>query len=100
MAARKEQAKLVDPIVQYPTKDFRINSQTYTGKVHTMIVAPWQGFADYSVVTIMFLGGEIESIQYSKPLNAEEARITLDLMNARLLDELRKAYPAGHNCVG
>ena len=92
--------QLDEVVVEYPSKEFKFNPQTYTGKIHTMIVAPWQHFADYSVVTIEFKGGEIVKIEHSKPLNAEEARITLDLYNARLLEGLRKNYPGGYDAVG
>lgn len=77
----------------------KLKTQEFSGVVHTLMYRPWQGFADYSVVTLTIKDGVVVSTEIGQPLAGFEAFAHLDIKNARLLEHMRQNYPQGFQHV-
>lgn len=68
--------------------------QVFTGTVHTLVHKPHEGFANYGIATLEIKNGIVVSMQVGPPYAAFEAAARMELLNNKLLEGLRKTYPA------
>jgi hypothetical protein len=67
--------------------------------VYTLVFKPHEGFADYAVASLAIEKGVVTKIELSDPYAGFEAMAKLELANDKLLEKLRRSYPAGYQHV-
>lgn len=77
----------------------KIEPSEFSGKVHTLVYRPHEGFADFAIATLTISEGIVEKIEIGDPYAGFEAMAKLELANSYLLEEMRKNYPAGFRHV-
>lgn len=80
-------------------ESYKIAIDALNCEVHTLLYRPHNGFANYTIATITIKDGKVTDIQYSEPYNGTESLIRMDMLNGRLLEKMRRNYPAGFTFV-
>ncbi len=68
--------------------------QVYSGTVHALVHKPHEGFANYAIATLEIKNGIVTNMTLGQPYNAFEAKLRMELLNDKRLEELRRTYPA------
>ena len=77
-------------------ESYKISKDKLNCEVHTLLYRPHNGFANYTIATITIKDGVVDDIKYSEPYNGTESLIRMDMENGKLLEKMRRNYPAGY----
>lgn len=67
----------------------------FTGQVVGLVNRPHNGFANYSVVTLILNKGHVVKAHFGQAMAGFEAQAHIKIKNEALLDLARKYYPPG-----